>query len=74
MASGIVFAAVIKPQFALLLIAPLVLRRWKATLVTGASLVVAQGVGFVASAGDTTSKISEFIDVNLSRSTETMVY
>ena len=71
---GFVGAAIVKPQFALLLLVPLVLRRWKPLGLSALLLVVAQVLGFVVGKGDSISQMRQFLEVNLSRSTEAMVY
>lgn len=71
---GVVGASIIKPQFALLLLVPFVLCRWRSLAVSCGALFIAQVVGFAAANGDAMSQVRQFLKVNLSRSTEAMVY
>ncbi len=71
---GVVGSAIIKPQFALLLLVPFVLRRWRTLAISALSLLVAQVLGFAAGKGGVISQMRQFLQVNLSRSTEAMVY
>ena len=72
--TGIIGAAVIKPQYAVLLIVPFVLRRWRELVRSLAGIGAIQGVGFALGDMGFIEEARQFMRASLNRSTEYAVF
>jgi hypothetical protein len=72
--TGIVGAAVIKPQYAVLLIVPFVLGRWRELLRSLVGIGAIHCVGFALGEGGFVNQARRFMDASLNRSTEYAVF
>lgn len=72
--TGIVGAAVIKPQYAVLLIVPFVLGRWREVGRSLLGIGVIQGVGFAFGEAGFVDEARQFVRASLNRSTEYAVF
>jgi len=72
--TGIVGAAVIKPQYAVLLIVPFVLGRWRELGRSLLGIGVIQGVGFALGEAGFIDEARQFVRASLNRSTEYSVF
>ena len=72
--TGIVGAAIIKPQYAVLLIVPVVLGRWREFLRSLIGIGVIQSVGFALGDAGFIEEARQFVRASLNRSTEYAVF
>jgi hypothetical protein len=72
--TGIVGAAILKPQYAVLLIVPIVLGRWREFFRSLIGIGVIQGVGFALGDAGFIEEARQFVRASLNRSTEYAVF